>query len=172
MPEVSVAQLAALLKVTEKAVRNAEATGRIARLPSGKFDRATAMRDFTANRKSVPGPGRTAKAGERRPVNPERIRNQESYEKFRAEKMRVIVERLKGNLVDRGGAERRIADLIVRERNAWVLLVPELAKEAAIEFGVEAAKFEIWLDGKVREHLALLKVERLTLDLETKLKAS
>lgn len=75
---------------------------------------------------------------------------------LKAQRAKLLLKKLNGELVDRKAAEAHVFDLARKERDAWLQLPARVAATMAAELGVDAHVMEQVLDRYVRDHLATL----------------
>ncbi|SFC44822.1 elements of external origin [Tropicimonas isoalkanivorans] len=178
---------------SEKAVRNAIASGRIEVGPDGSIDpdRADAqwaMQTDPAKQRAEVAPTGEPEPAAKKPVPqaaidavqdtlrdageaaPEGDGGQVSYirarmanEVLKAQTAKVRLQKMKGELVDRVRATTMVFDLARRERDAWINWPPRVSANMAAELDVEAHLMEQVLDRHIREHLAELAEIRIEL---------
>lgn len=82
------------------------------------------------------------------------MRARMANEVLKAQTAKVRLQKMKGELVDRGKAVAHVFDLARRERDAWLNWPPRVAANMAAELGVEAHELERVLDKYLRQQLA------------------
>lgn len=116
--------------------------------PNGRInvERATGWyrRNVDANR-------RQASAGDRLPVS-----GRGDYDRIRAERARLALERERGALVDRAAVERAVFDRARGERDAWIGWSSRAAATLAADLGCDPGAAFAVLDRLVRDQLASL----------------
>ena len=76
-----------------------------------------------------------------------------AHEIAKAQRTRIQVQRLRGEVVDRAQATAEVFRLARRERDAWVNWPARVAALMAAELGVEPHAMQKILEAHVREHL-------------------
>lgn len=84
-------------------------------------------------------------------------------EVMKAQERRVRLQKLKGELVDRGRAVATVFGLARRERDAWVQWPARVAALIAADLGADPHAVETVLEKHVRRHLAELGEVRIEL---------
>lgn len=84
-------------------------------------------------------------------------------EVMKAQERRVRLQKMKGELVDRGRAVATVFGLARRERDAWVQWPARVAALIAADLGVDPHAVETALEKHVRRHLAELGEARIEL---------
>ena len=84
------------------------------------------------------------------------LRARMANEVLKAQTAKVRLQKLKGELVDRGRATMLVFDLARRERDAWMNWPPRVAANMAADLGVDAHQLEQVLERYLRSHLAEL----------------
>ena len=76
-----------------------------------------------------------------------------AHEIAKAQRARIEVQRLRGEVVDRAQATSEVFRLARRERDAWVNWPARVAALMAAELGLDAHAMQKVLEGHVRDHL-------------------
>ena len=76
-----------------------------------------------------------------------------AHEVAKAHRARILVQRLKSEMVDRAGAMNLVFKLASQERDAWVNWPARVSALMAAELGVETHRLQRILDSQVRAHL-------------------
>lgn len=84
-------------------------------------------------------------------------------EAIKAQRAKLLYQKLKNQLVDRAAAKLHVLDLARKERDHWLQMPARNAANMAAELEVDAHKVEMLLDHMVREHLALLSEIKIDL---------
>ena len=82
------------------------------------------------------------------------MRARMANEVLKAQTARVRLQKMKGELVDRGKTTAHVFDLARQERDAWLNWPPRVAANMAAELGVEAHELERVLDKYLRQQLS------------------
>lgn len=75
---------------------------------------------------------------------------------LKVQRNKILLQRLKGELVDRRAATQHVFDLARKERDHWLQLPARVAAELAAELECDAHAMEMALDRVIRHHLSLL----------------
>lgn len=102
-------------------------------------------------RRNVDPNRRQASAGDRLPVS-----SRGEYDRIRAERARLALDRESGALVDRAAVERAVFDRARGERDAWIGWSSRAAAAVAGELGVDPGAAFAVLDRLVRDQLGAL----------------
>ncbi|KZL25628.1 hypothetical protein [Pseudovibrio sp. WM33] len=84
-------------------------------------------------------------------------------EALKAQRSKLLLQQLKGELIDRRAAVNHVFDLARKERDSWLQLPARVAANMAAELGVDAHKMELLLDEVIRDHLARLSEIKIEL---------
>ncbi|KZL09081.1 hypothetical protein [Pseudovibrio sp. Ad26] len=84
-------------------------------------------------------------------------------EALKAQRSKLLLQQLKGELIDRRAAVNHVFDLARKERDSWLQLPARVAANMAAELGVDAHKMELLLDEVIRDHLAQLSEIKIEL---------
>ncbi|SDR39984.1 hypothetical protein [Pseudovibrio sp. Tun.PSC04-5.I4] len=84
-------------------------------------------------------------------------------EALKAQRSKLLLQQLKGELIDRRAAVNHVFDLARKERDSWLQLPARVAANMAAELGVDAHKMEQLLDEVIRDHLARLSEIKIEL---------
>lgn len=84
-------------------------------------------------------------------------------EAIKAQRSKLILQKMKGELVDRKMATLHVLDLARKERDHWLQLPARVAANLAAELEVDAHAMEMALDRVIRDHLALLSEIKIEL---------
>ena len=118
-----------------------EPTGRI------HIERATGW----YRRNVDPNRARSSSADERRPLS-----GRGDYDRIRAERAQLALDRERGDMVDRAAVEQAVFDRARGERDAWIGWSSRAAAALAAETEADPGKAFAILDRLVREQLAAL----------------
>lgn len=157
--------------VSEKAVRNAIASGRITLEPDGTIDPVKADKRWAAQtdpskqraRQSAfttkPVPTSAIRAvdealGDTAGGEVSFLRARMANEVLKAQTAKVRLQKMKGELVDRTNATAMVFDLARRERDTWLNWPSRVAANMAAELSVDPHMTEQVLDKYLRQHLA------------------
>ena len=102
-------------------------------------------------RRNVDPNRRQASAGDRLPGS-----SRGEYDRIRAERARLALDRESGALVDRAAVERAVFDRARGERDSWIGWSSRAAATLAGELGIEPGDAFAVLDRLVRDQLAAL----------------
>ena len=117
--------------------------------PSGRIhiERATGW----YRRNVDPNRARSAGGDERRPLS-----GRGDYDRIRAERAQLALDRERGLLIDRAAVERAVFDRARGERDAWIGWASRAAAALAAETEADPGKAFAILDRLIREQLAAL----------------
>ncbi|KZK84887.1 hypothetical protein PsAD13_01420 [Pseudovibrio sp. Ad13] len=164
----------------ESAVRKAIQSGRITIEADGSIDPAKADAQWAASTDSAKR--RQPKSSERQPTKPSTTpsipegsdpiggsqgityaKARAANEALKAQRSKLLLQQLKGELIDRRAAVNHVFDLARKERDSWLQLPARIAANMAAELGVDAHKMELLLDEVIRDHLARLSEIKIEL---------
>ena len=158
---------------TDMAVRKAIQSGRITLEADGSIDPVKADAEWAVStdsskrrqpKRSGPQPTRPAAP----PANPEGsdpisgsqgityAKARAANEALKAQRSKLLLQQLKGELIDHQAAVNHVFDLARKERDSWLQLPARVAANMAAELGVDAHKMEQLLDEVIRDHLSRL----------------
>src|SRR5262245_8719081 len=110
------AELAVHLGVSEAAIRQATAAGRITPEPEGGFDPDRAVEQWQTNRRGLPKPGRLPKA--RRNTGESLIEVQTRHELVKVAERELKLAKARAQVIDRRAVEAEVFALIRAERES------------------------------------------------------
>jgi hypothetical protein len=171
-------KLAEALGVSETAVRKALASGRISRDADGGFDIAKVKRQWTGNTDAAQQRPAAKAAPRLRPVpvaalesvretlrdqgeepapgSPSFLQARTANEVLKAQERRLLLQRLKGELIDRARATAQVFTLARQERDAWAQWPARVAADLAARLELETHTVQTALEAAVKAHLAEL----------------
>jgi len=138
--------------VSEAAVRKAITGGRIAALPDGTIDPASADRQWEGNT----NPRMGTSSGPADSSSGSLLQARTVHEVVKVQTGKVRLARLKGELIDRNQVVSQVFKLARTERDAWLNWPTRVAAEMAATLSVDPHRMHIALDVAVREHLKTL----------------
>ncbi|WP_057465056.1 hypothetical protein [Pseudovibrio sp. POLY-S9] len=170
---------------TDMAVRKAIQSGRITLEADGSIDPAKAdvqwatSTDGSKRRSRKHTKSGQSRSEEARPAAPPAIpegsdqlggsqgityaKARAANEALKAQRSKLLLQQLKGELIDRQAAVNHVFDLARKERDSWLQLPARVAANMAAELGVDAHKMEQLLDEVIRDHLARLSEIKIEL---------